>query len=284
MPLPLSLRVRKGYLRDVAYCCEQKEKEFVVPLVETENRSSGWGEIVKSSSATSVVRARKPTNQSVFYTAVHRTAAPSKHVGISACQPRCPAGPSFYITSFPSVNRHATRQLRRLILQLVRVGVLLLDVAAVRLEQVVLEALAKVVHADEGVGDGQDDEQDRHDGKGRQRLADGLVVLHVAGLVDAHELEEEVGKPGKKEQNDEAHAKLVLALGEEGGKDEDADGNGDRRESEAELGVRLACDDDEELHREAEEEEEIKLEEGNVNLGRGLVCGPSRHLGGKLTW
>ena len=131
-----------------------------------------------------------------------------------------------------------------------------------------LEPLAKVVHADEGVGDGEDDEQDRHDGKGRKRLLNRLVEVPVARLEDAHELEEEVGEAGKVEEDDEAHAELVLALSEKGGKDQDADRNGDGRECQAELGIWLTVDDDQELHGKAEEEEEIELEEGNVNLGR----------------
>ena len=80
-----------------------------------------------------------------------------------------------------------------------------------------LEARAKVVHADEGVDDGQDDEEDGQDGKGGQRPADGVVVLAVARLVDAHQLEEEVGQAAKVQQDDEAHADPVLASGEEGG-------------------------------------------------------------------
>ena len=164
------------------------------------------------------------------------------------------------------VDRHPTGKRRLLVVHLVRVGVLLLRVWALGTEEVRLEPRAEVVHADEGVDDGQDDEHDGQDGKGRQRPPDGVVVLAVAGLVDAHQLEEEVGEAAKVGQDDEAHADLVLAAGEEGGAEEDSDGDGDGGDVEAQLDVVEAVDDDEELHGKAEEEEKVKLEQGDVDL------------------
>ncbi len=129
-----------------------------------------------------------------------------------------------------------------------------------------LEPRAKVAHANEGVDDGQNDEQDGQDGKGRQRAPDGFVVLAVVGLVDAHQLEEEVGQAAKVQKDDEADANPVLAAREEGGAEEDGDGDRDGSNVEAQLEVFHAVDDNEELHGEAEEEEKVKLEQGDVDL------------------
>jgi len=82
------------------------------------------------------------------------------------------------------VNRHAARQLGLLVLQLIRVGVLLLRVRAAGLDEVISEALAKVTHADEGIDDGEEDEKDGHDREGRERLPNRHVVVFVAGLVN----------------------------------------------------------------------------------------------------
>jgi len=169
--------------------------------------------------------------------------------------------------SAPSVNRHTARQLRVLhVLQAVRVGIGLLRVGAGLLEQVVLKPVAKVGHADEGVDDGQDDEQDGDDGKGRQAPGHGGVREGVARLVDAHELEEEVREAAEVEQDDARRADVVLVPGEEGRGQEDDDGDGDGRDGQAELDVGDVPDDDEKLYRETEEEEEVKLQEGDVNL------------------
>lgn len=130
-----------------------------------------------------------------------------------------------------------------------------------------LEALAEVGHADDCVGDGQDDEQDGDDGKGREGLANSHVVLLVAGLVNADELEEEVAKAAEVEDDGNDHAGLVLAAGEESGGEEDQDRDGNGGDGEGELGVTCLRDNNNELDDEAEEEEEIELEEGDVDLG-----------------
>lgn len=131
-----------------------------------------------------------------------------------------------------------------------------------------LEPLAEVVHADETVGDGQNNEDDGENGEGSQGTADGKVVLAVTWLIDTDKLEEEVGKAAKVEQNNEAGAEAVFALGEKGGTQQDSNGDWDGGNVQAELDILQAVNDDEELNGEAEEEEKIELEQGDVNLLR----------------
>jgi len=140
------------------------------------------------------------------------------------------------------------------------------------LQDVHLEALAEVVHADEGVDDGEDDEDNSKHGKGRQGPLHGHVVVPEEGLVDADELEEEVAEAGEVEDDGEHHAKLDLAAGKEGGEEENGDGDGDGGRRQDVLGILDVLDDDEELDSEAEEEEEIELEEGDVDLRGALLA------------
>lgn len=151
------------------------------------------------------------------------------------------------------------------------VGVRLLLVPPGRAVEVALEASAEVVHADKGVGDGQDDEDDGEDSKGRQRSLNSLVLLPVARLVDAHELEEEVRQAAEVKDHDAAHADLVLATREECGKEQDRDRHGNRQSGQDSLGARRPAHNDEELNREAEEEEKVEFQQCDVNLWRGPV-------------
>jgi hypothetical protein len=134
------------------------------------------------------------------------------------------------------------------------------------LHQVILQALTKIAHADEGIDDGKDDEDDGHDRKCRERLPDRHVILLRMGLVDAHQLEKEVCESAKVEEDDCNHAGSILALSEEGSKQQDCNRDGDGGGRKAELILSLSRDDDEELHGEAKEEEEIKLQQGDVDL------------------
>ena len=88
----------------------------------------------------------------------------------------------------------------------------------------------------------------------------------MTGLIDAHELENEVAETAKVEDDDDNHAGLVLAAGEERGCKENEDGDGDGGDGQRKLGVVSFGDNDNELDDEAEEEEEIELEECNVDL------------------
>lgn len=167
------------------------------------------------------------------------------------------------------INRHPTRHCRLLHLaQADRVEVVLLLVLGPPATlQVRLQPLAKVHHADDGVGDRKQDQHDGDDGEGGERLAHREVELRVAGLVDAHQLEDEVGQRAEVAHHHEERAEGVLATDEEGGPDEDDNGDGDDGDGEAELEVLgLVVDHDQELHHEAEEEEEVELEQGDVDL------------------
>jgi hypothetical protein len=165
------------------------------------------------------------------------------------------------------VNRHSTGQLGFDVVQADRVRVLLLLILLTREgDNVRLEARAKVAHADNGIRDCGEDEEDGDDGKGRHGAADGAVKLPVARLVDADELEDKVREGDEVDEDDDAHAGLVLAAGEKGGEQEDGDCDGDGSNGEAEFRVDLVDDDDDELDREAEEEEKVELEQGNVDL------------------
>lgn len=136
-----------------------------------------------------------------------------------------------------------------------------------------LEPLTEVAHADERVDDGKDDQEDGQHSECGQRPAYSQVVLVMAGLIDADQLEEEVGQTTEVEQDDEADAETVLAPREEGGAQQDADGDGDRGDVQAQLEVFDAVDDDEELDGEAQEEKEVEFEEGDVDLAELI----SRH-------
>lgn len=134
--------------------------------------------------------------------------------------------------------------------------------------QMWLKTRAEVAHADDGVDDGKEDEEDGDDGKGGQRLPHGFVRLLEARLVDSHKLEDEVGESAEVENDDADHSWHVLPAGEEGGGNKNYNGYGNRNDGQGKLGVALLSDDDDELNNETEEEEEIELEQGNVNLGR----------------
>lgn len=170
-------------------------------------------------------------------------------------------------TSRPLVNRHPARHLGLHVLKADRVEIGAL-VGTLWLEEVLLEALAKVAHADDGVDDGENDQEDGDDGESGQRPADGHVVLAVSRLVDADQLEDEVAQSTEIEDDDGDNAQLVLAAGEVGGADEDGDGDGDGSGGEGVLDDLDVADNDEELNGEAEEKEKVELEEGNVDLHR----------------
>lgn len=56
-----------------------------------------------------------------------------------------------------------------------------------------LQALAKISHANYGINNGQNNQQDGDDCEGGQGLSNGKVRVPVAWLIDAYELEDEVG-------------------------------------------------------------------------------------------
>lgn len=55
-----------------------------------------------------------------------------------------------------------------------------------------LEASAEIIHADECIDDGGDNEDNGEHGEGRERLADSDVELGMAWLVNADQLQAEI--------------------------------------------------------------------------------------------
>lgn len=127
-----------------------------------------------------------------------------------------------------------------------------------------LETGAKVAHANNGVGNGKEDEQDGDDGECGQRLSNSPVLFSL--LVDSDKLVNKVGQSTQMQHNDDDHAGFVLATSEEGSRDEDDDGDGNSGNGNGEFRVVSVGDHNNELDDEAEEEEEIELQEGNENL------------------
>lgn len=172
-----------------------------------------------------------------------------------------------------SVDRHASRcwavvvRLR----QVIHLHNLLFVVADLALHDEWLQTLVEVQHACYCVGDGEDDQDDGEHGEDGHGLSSGLVVLFVAGLVHADELEAEVGEAAEVENHDYHHAGHRFAACPEGGHEEDEDCDWDGGGGKGEFDVRYVGDDNKELDGEADEEEEIELQECDVNLCNVLV-------------
>jgi len=148
----------------------------------------------------------------------------------------------------------------------------------------ILQSLTKIAHANERVDDGEDDEEDSHNRKRRQGLPNRHITVAGVPVVDPHELEEEVAQSAKVEEDGHDHAKPVLSLRGEGGKEQNTNRDWNRSDCEAELVFRHARDDDEKLDGETEEEEEVELQQRNVNLVEGVR---TQHCGAGeagLTW
>ena len=133
-----------------------------------------------------------------------------------------------------------------------------------------LQPFTEIDRAGDRIGDGDDDQDDGDHSEGRQRLRRYHVLVPRPALVDADQLEEEIGESGEVEGDDGDHAGAVLPSSEEGREDEDENGNGNGGNGQAEfwvgggVGVRFGHrdaweNDDDELHGEAEEEEEIEF-------------------------
>lgn len=129
-----------------------------------------------------------------------------------------------------------------------------------------LESGAEVAHADDGIGDSEDDKKDGNDGKGCERLSHGSVRILMSGLVDSDKLEDEVAQAAEIENDDDDLAGLVFSASEVGGSEQDGNGDRDSGDGQGELGIRLLGDDNDELNDEPEEKEEIELEQCDVDL------------------
>lgn len=147
---------------------------------------------------------------------------------------------------------------------------MLVGVIDLALLDVWLETLVEVARAHASSCDGGNEQQNRNDSKDCQCLPRGQVLvdfLHVASIVHAHELEDEIGHGCKVDDNHDCLADVGFATGDESREEEEANchGDSDDREVEFEVGE-VGANDDEELDGESEEEEEVEFEEGNVNL------------------
>lgn len=125
--------------------------------------------------------------------------------------------------------------------------------------QVTLETASEVDHADDGIDNRENNEQDGNDGKSSQRLLHGFVVLSVVGLIDANELEDEVGEAAKVKNNDNDHPGLVLFASEESRSQKNENRDRDSGNGEGEFRIVRFSDNDDKLNDETQEEEKIKL-------------------------
>lgn len=99
-------------------------------------------------------------------------------------------------------------------------------------------------------------------------------------LVDAEQLEDEVGQSSKEKHDDTHCAGFVLVAGEVSSPEEDENGNRHSGYGRVVLSLAVSTDDDDELHGESEEEEEIKLQQCNVDLNGVSKCRPLDVQGG----
>lgn len=130
----------------------------------------------------------------------------------------------------------------------------------------VLETFTKIVHADNGVENGEQNQKNRNDSKGCERFANGLVGFLVAWLVDTDKLEKEIAETAKEEDDDSNHSWLVFAASEKCSGKKNDNGNWDGSDGQSEFDVGGVGDNDDELYDESKEEEEIELEQSNVDL------------------
>lgn len=74
-----------------------------------------------------------------------------------------------------------------------------------------LQALIEIGHADAGIDDCKDDQDNRNDGKTSQTLPDRKVERCVAGLIHPDELEDEVSQPTVVHENGEDRSNFVFS-------------------------------------------------------------------------
>lgn len=176
----------------------------------------------------------------------------------------------FFVVLPLLVDSHPARQLRLHVVEANTIRIRLLDVSA-WLQEVLLQARVEVAHADEGISDCENDEQDSQNSESRQTPPHGQVEITVPRLIDSDELEEKVGKTTEVQDDDAPHARLRLVSGEEGGHQQNGNRDGNGSNGKTEFHVRLAADDNEELDGEADEEEEIELQQCDIDLYRCVL-------------
>ena len=103
------------------------------------------------------------------------------------------------------INRHPTARLssthgrhtKLLLIHLPTIIDILISLLA--RAQVRLQALVEIVHAPDGVDNGEDEHQDGDDGEEGERVAGGFVVIYACLVAAVHteQLEEKVGQTAK---------------------------------------------------------------------------------------
>ena len=132
------------------------------------------------------------------------------------------------------------------------------------------EAFIEIARANASSGNGGNKQRNRNDSKDCQGFPRRQVLsyfLHVALVVHAHELEDEVGHGSQIYDDHDCLADVGFATGDKSREEEEADGHRDRDDCEVEFEVgEVRADDDEELDGKCKEEEKVELEESDVNL------------------
>jgi len=153
------------------------------------------------------------------------------------------------------------------------------------------EAFIEIARANASSGNGGNKQRNRNDSKDCQGFPRRQVLgyfLHVALVIHAHELEDEVGHGREIDDDHNCLTDVRFATGDKGREEEEADGYRDRYDGEVEFEIgEVRAHNYEELHGEGEEEEKVELEESDVNLD----CNVSRYsrldntvVKWRLTW
>lgn len=88
----------------------------------------------------------------------------------------------------------------------------------------------------------------------------------MAGLINAYELEDEIGRTSKVQKNNKNHSEMVLPTRPEACHDKNHNRHRDGGNCEIEFDLKRLSDDNKELHGKAQEEKEVEFEEGNIDL------------------
>ena len=153
------------------------------------------------------------------------------------------------------------------------------------------EAFIEIARANASSGNGGNKQRNRNDSKDCQGFPRRQVLsyfLHVALVIHAHELEDEVGHGREIDDDHNCLTDVRFATGDKCREEEEANGHRDCDDCEVEFEVgEVRAHDDEELHGEGEEEEKVELEESDVNLDcnvSGCLCLNDTMAKWRLTW
>lgn len=139
------------------------------------------------------------------------------------------------------------------------------------LQDVWLQSLIEVGHADACIDDRQNDQNNSQNSKTGEVLADRQIVGCLGRLIHAGELENEVRQATEEKKNCRKHSGLILSSSPESCHEKYDDRYGNRSDGNPFLSVSNIADYNHELYSETEEEEEIELQQSNENL-QMLAC------------